>query len=80
MPLKGIYRKAGRGTPVTRAAPERSRGQMTEVEVGQGYGYTEDGQFGQVYNYRFRSNEIRDPLREAVNDHGWGWKAVSFKL
>jgi hypothetical protein len=33
-----------------------------------------------VYNYRFQSSEIRDPLRDAVNDHGWGWKAVSFKL
>lgn len=57
-----------------------SRGQINEIQVGQGYGYTEEGQFGQVYNYKFRSSEIRDPLRDAVNDHGWGWKAVSFKL
>jgi hypothetical protein len=57
-----------------------SRGQINEIQVGQGYGYTEEGQFGQVYNYKFRSSEIRDPLRDAVNDHGWGWKAVSFRL
>lgn len=57
-----------------------SRGQIKEVEHGQGYGYTENGQFGEVYNYSFRSSEIRDPLRDAVNEHGWGWKAVSFKL
>jgi hypothetical protein len=57
-----------------------SRGQIDEVEYGQGYGYTEEGQFGQVYKYKFRSSEIRDPLRDAVNDHGWGWKAVTFKL
>ncbi len=57
-----------------------SRGQINEVEVGQGYGFTEEGQFGQVYKYKFRSSEIRDPLRDAVNEHGWGWKAVSFKL
>lgn len=57
-----------------------SRGQMNEIQVGQGYGYTEEGQFEQVYNYKFRSSEIRDPLRDAVNAHGWGWKAVSFKL
>jgi hypothetical protein len=57
-----------------------SRGQISEVEVGQGYGFTEEGQFGQVYKYKFRSSEIRDPLRDAVNEHGWGWKAVSFKL
>jgi hypothetical protein len=57
-----------------------SRGQINEIQSGQGYGFTEEGQFGQVYNYKFRSSEIRDPLRDAVNDHGWGWKAVSFKL
>lgn len=57
-----------------------SRGQINEVEYGQGYGYTEEGQYGQVYNYKFRSSEIRDPLRDAVNNHGWGWKAVTFKL
>lgn len=57
-----------------------SCGQITEIQRGQGYGYTEEGEFGQVYNYTFRSSEIRDPLRDAVNDHGWGWKAVSFRL
>jgi hypothetical protein len=57
-----------------------SRGQINEIQVGQGYGYTEEGQFGRVYNYTFRSSEIRDPLRDAVNDHGWGWKAVTLKL
>jgi hypothetical protein len=57
-----------------------SRGQINEIQVGQGIGYTEEGQLGQVYNYRFRSSEIRDPLRDAVTGHGWDWKAVSFKL
>jgi hypothetical protein len=57
-----------------------SRGQINETEVGRGVGFTEDGGFGEVYNYKFRSNEIRDPLRDAVNEHGWGWKAVTFKL
>ncbi len=57
-----------------------SRGQLNEVQVGQGYGYTEEGQFGQVFSYKFRSSEIRDPLRDAVNAHGWGWKAVTFRL
>jgi hypothetical protein len=50
------------------------------VRPQEGYGYTEDGQFGQVYNYSFRSSEIRDPLHDAVNEHGWGSKAVSFRL
>jgi hypothetical protein len=57
-----------------------SRGQINEVEIGRGIGFTEQGQLGQVYSYSFRSSEIRDPLRDAVTGHGWGWKAVTFKL
>jgi hypothetical protein len=57
-----------------------SRGQINEIESGKGIGFTEEGQLGEVYNYKFRSSEIKDPLRDAVTEHGWGWKAVSFKL
>lgn len=57
-----------------------SRGQINEVEAGQGYGFTEEGELGEVYNYRFRSSEIKDPLRDAVTARGWGWKAVTFRL
>lgn len=57
-----------------------SRGQMNEIEMGKAYSFTETGEFGQVYNYKFNSNEIKNPLRDAVTEHGWGWKAVSFKL
>jgi hypothetical protein len=57
-----------------------SRGQQNVTEYGKGTGFTEHGEFGQVYEYKFKSNEIRDPLRDAVTAHGWGWKAVSFKL
>jgi hypothetical protein len=57
-----------------------SRGQINEIQSGKAYGFTEEGEFGQVYNYQFRSSEIKDPLRDAVTEHGWGWKAVSFKL
>jgi hypothetical protein len=57
-----------------------SRGQINEVESGRGVGFTEEGALGEVYNYKFRSSEIKDPLRDAITQHGWGWKAVSFKL
>jgi hypothetical protein len=57
-----------------------SRGQINEIQSGQAIGFTEEGELGEVYNYKFRSSEIKDPLREAVTEHGWGWKAVSFKL
>lgn len=57
-----------------------SRGQINEIESGKALGFTEQGEFGEVYNYKFRSSEIKDPLRDAVTERGWGWKAVSFKL
>jgi hypothetical protein len=56
------------------------RGQINEVQSGRAVGFTEEGQLGEVYNYKFRSSEIKDPLRNAVTDHGWGWKAVGLKL
>lgn len=57
-----------------------SRGQINETEYGRAVGFTEKGEFGQVYQYTFRSSEIKDPLRDAVTEHGWGWKAVMWKL
>jgi hypothetical protein len=57
-----------------------SSGQLDEVEYGRGIAFTEEGALGEVYDYRFRSSEIKDPLRDAVVAHGWGWKAASFRL
>jgi hypothetical protein len=57
-----------------------SRGQINDIQSGTALGFTEQGEFGEVYNYTFRSREIKNPLRDAVTEHGWGWKAVSFKL
>jgi hypothetical protein len=57
-----------------------SRGQINTIESGRAVGFTEEGQLGEVYNYTFRSSEIKDPLRDAVTEHGWGWKAVSFRF
>lgn len=57
-----------------------SRGQMNEIESGQALGFTEQGEFGEVYNYKFRSSEIKNPLRDAATERGWGWKAVTWKF
>ena len=57
-----------------------SPGQGSKSQSSQGAGYTEADQFGQTHTYNLNSSEIRDPLRDAVNDRGWDWKAVSFKL
>ena len=57
-----------------------SRGQINEIDSGRGVGFTEEGELGAVYNYKFRSSELKDPLRDTVTEHGWDWKAVSFRL
>jgi hypothetical protein len=57
-----------------------SRGQQNVTEVGKGIGFTEQGEFGTVYEYKFKSSEIRDPLRDAVTAHGWGWKAAGLRF
>ena len=36
------------------------------------------GPFGQVYNYRFASSEIKTPLQDAVTKAGWTWRGIAF--
>ncbi len=38
----------------------------------------EDLSFGKIYEYKFSTSEIKDPLIEAVHKAGWGWRGVSF--
>jgi hypothetical protein len=57
-----------------------SRGQMNQNRAGGALGFNQAAQLGGGPSYSFNSNEIIRPLRDAVNKHGWGWKAVVFKL
>jgi hypothetical protein len=54
------------------------RGQKTEVSIGIGYGFTEKGTLGQVYNYRFSTGEMKKPVKETVTAAGWGYKGIVF--
>ncbi len=65
-------------TPRLSLSTEKFRGQKVEVSGGQGYAFTEQGQFGQVYRYKFRTGELKRPLKEAVTGAGWVWRGVSF--
>jgi hypothetical protein len=49
------------------------RGRTSEIEFGQAYGFTEKGALGEIYNYRFRANEIKKPIQNAANANGWTW-------
>ena len=39
---------------------------------------TEELSPGQVYKYRFSTNEIKKPIQEAVTACGWDYKGVAF--
>jgi len=66
------------GVPDLKLAAEAFRGQKTEVSFGTAYAFTETGEFGQVYRYRFSTGELKPPLQNAVTASGWTWRGVSF--
>ena len=64
------------GVPVLAAGWQVTRGRQVSVEFGKAYAFTEQLQFGQVYNYRFNSSEMRHPLEQATLAQGWSWRAA----
>jgi hypothetical protein len=66
------------GVPSLALSADAFRGQKTEVSFGTAYAFTEDGGYGQVYNYRFNSKEMKGPLQDLVSASGWGWRGVAF--
>src|SRR5262245_5314284 len=66
------------GVPSLTLAAEAFRGQKAEVSFGTAYAFTETGEFGQVYRYRFSTGELKPPLQNAVTASGWTWRGVSF--
>jgi hypothetical protein len=66
------------GVPTLRLAASKFQGQMTSVEFGTAYAYTEELAPGQVYKYRFNTNELKKPIQEAAAACGWGYKGVAF--
>ena len=66
------------GVPSLSISKTKFQGQMTSVEFGTAYAFTEELKPGQVYNYRFSTNEIKKPIQEAVTACGWSYKGVAF--
>ena len=66
------------GVPSLSLAVSSQRGQMTSVEFGTAYAFTEELAPGQVYNYRFATNELKKPIQEAVKACGWDYKGIAF--
>lgn len=66
------------GIPTISIAASTFKGQTTSIEFGKAYAFTETLAPGQVYNYRFDTREIKQPIQEAVTNCGWTYKGVAF--
>lgn len=66
------------GVPALSLAVSSFKGQMTSIEFGAAYAFTENLAPGQVYNYRFNTGELKKPIQEALAACGWSYKAVAF--
>ncbi len=66
------------GVPSLSLSATKFQGQMTSVEFGTAYAFNEQLAPGQVYKYRFSTNEIKKPIQEAVAACGWTYKGVAF--
>jgi len=54
------------------------RGQKSSISFGTGYAFTENVAPGQVYKYKFNTNELKKPIQETVASCGWTYKGVAF--
>ena len=66
------------GVPSLSLSASKFSGQKTSIEFGTAYAFTEEFKPGQVYNYRFNTNEIKKPIQEAVIACGWTYKGIAF--
>jgi len=66
------------GVPSLTASVEAFRGQKVEMSFGAAVGFREDLGLGKIYEYRFSTKELKEPLQDTVSKSGWAWKGVAF--
>jgi hypothetical protein len=66
------------GIPQMSITASTFRGQQVSIEFGKAYGFTEKLALGEIYNYRFATKELKEPLQKAVAANGWSWRPVAF--
>lgn len=66
------------GVPSLSAEASFFRGQKTSFSFGTGYAFTEKLAAGQVYKYKFNTNELKKPIQDAIAACGWTYKGVAF--
>lgn len=66
------------GVPTLSLAASASRGQTRSFQFGTRYGFTETLAPGSIYKYTFNTNDLKNPIQEAVTGCGWTYKGVAF--
>ena len=66
------------GVPAVSFAVSAFKGQQQSVEFGKAWGFTEKLTTGEIYNYRFSTKELKQPIQTAVTESGWTYKGVAF--
>jgi hypothetical protein len=66
------------GVPSLALSAEAFRGQKVEMSFGTAIGFRENFSPGVIYDYRFATGEIKEPLQKAALDNGWRWQGVAF--
>ncbi len=66
------------GVPSVSFAVSTFKGQQQSVEFGKAWGFTEKLTTGEIYNYRFSTKELKEPIQAAVTECGWTYKGVAF--
>lgn len=66
------------GVPQLSVAAKGFRGQQTSVQFGRSWAFTEQGTYGEVYNYHFDTKELKNPLQDVTTSSGWTWRGVAF--
>lgn len=66
--------------PVPQLSKAKFRGRKAEMSWSSEFAFTEKGEFGEVYRYRFNTGELKSPLKSAVTGSGWTWHGVAGKL
>ncbi len=66
------------GVPSLSVSAQKFQGQVTSMEFGTAYAFTEELAPGKVYQYRFNTNEIKKPIQETVAACGWSYKGITF--
>ena len=66
------------GVPQLSLEVSAFKGQATSIQFGTGYVFTETLKPGQVYKYKFNTNELKKPIQDLCDSCGWSYKGVSF--